>query len=343
MNRALQHTRSALKQPKHYLCLLLFSILLFQSCTHEHELYANNSVYNLNAPIHFTTHAKNSVEVKTRGIVTSSTDLDGENTVIFGVGFEKGQSPAWVTSEKMMNSLIGTLKKNASGTYDVEYSTRYYLAGERWLHSFRLIYPVHINEGVTIGAAEFTEKPYILVDLTKQPDVMIASADNIEKRTTAIHLQFKHLLSQVSFTIRTDANSTEQLYLKKLDVSGRMQARIDFPGTQLTPDGYGLDDEEINIFNIGNGSFHITTNKKDVCNSLFFPKANTESRAYLFTLTVSDGKEYTFRLPEVNEVWEPGKRYLYHLKINSKTEQLEITTDPDIDSWIWDGSVYVPN
>lgn len=276
---------------------LIGIISLLCSCSNEELL----EKYEAPVPIRFSTQC---VEIVTKqnGAIPSSILPENTQISIFSLEHAIGEMPStW--NPGIFNNTLGTT--DAVG--DILYTNTYYFPIGNELDFFAV--SPSLKE---MGISSYTDHEEIEISLpkeaTNQYDLMYASLPKQSKKSEKLVFEFKHLLSQIQFTLTKSASATVSLPLTKIEIVASSQGLFNlWKGTLTTLDG-----SETN--------FQLTTqldinDTQDVAGSLLlFPQIPTK-----FILTFGNSET-----EEVHEVttngqpatWEAGINYHYTIQID---------------------------
>lgn len=287
-------------------------VSLLCSCSNEELL----EKYEVPVPIRFSSQC---VEIVTKqaGVIPSSVLPENTQISIFSIEHPIGEAPT-IWNPDIFNNTPGIT--DAVG--DILYTNTYYFPLGNQLDFFA-VYPFLEEMGITYNGQEEIELS-LPQDATAQYDLMYASLPQQSKKSEKLVFEFKHLLSQIQFTITKNASVTVSLPLTKIEIVAPARGLFNLWKGTLTP----LDGSETN--------FQLTTqldinDTQDVAgNFLLFPKIPTK-----FILTFGNsGAE------EVHEVttngqpatWEAGINYHYTIQIDRNIPAQAVSSPENTDS-----------
>ena len=313
-------------------------LLLFSSCSDagsDSPLPEESGV-----PVTFS-----GADVTSRAETTSAGfSAEGSAFKVFGVYFDP-------TKSGFFNLFDGTVVTRTADawTYQPE---RYWLAG--FTYDFRAIYPAVLSDEaeLTFDKGEGADSHLILSNFTADgTDLMVASERRVilqgeETPRAAVALKFRHILSRVTFTAKTDDRylGSDGKPVRKLYIVGFKINNIAIKGNWVG-DSYNTDGSSLGEWSPGEPTGSYTANipaggiaigntpvklfdGEDIVIAIPQP---FESAMVEIQYKYSDEDTVVHTaVAELSGAWLPGKSYSYSFKINAHI----FFDTPKVDDWV---------
>lgn len=291
---------------------LIGIVSLLCSCSNEELL----EKYEVPVPIRFSSQC---VEIVTKqtGAIPSSALPENTQISIFSIEHSIGETPtAW--NPDIFNNTPGIT--DAVG--DIFYTNTYYFPIGNQLDFFA-VHPFLDEMGITYTGQEEIELS-LPKDATAQYDLMYASLPRQSKKSEKLVFEFKHLLSQIQFSITKNASVNVTLPLTKIELVAPARGLFNIWKGTVTP------------LSGSDTRFQLTTqleinDAQDVPgNFLLFPQIPTE-----FILTFgTTGTEEVHQVTTNGQpaIWEAGINYHYTIQIDRNIPAQSASSSENTDS-----------
>lgn len=301
---------------------LAASLLLLASCTEEVPVNPGSG-----DAIAFGTVST------TRGAVTSADQIT--DFKVYAKKFPTGSVDLQQVSDVFYPNIVQTVTKQDNGTWTYP-DQAYWLNGNTY--SFLSLYPSSVKAANVVELDNGNIAHYLTISgyqVGKDEDLMMGVNHGIEasKDVTpgTVDVQFQHLLSQVDFVVKADAETVELVGAVKV-TSAKFygtHATGDYSGKTFTTTGAdkGMWTLTGNVTTVDNPTASIETLAVDVAGKQLFGKSfilfpAKEPAKVVLTYTIgTDPTELTYEqdLSLLTPLgWEAGKSYRYTITIVDK-------------------------
>lgn len=261
------------------LLLPVFALLALASCNNE-EIQDIQS----NEPVEIS--FGQSLQLYTKAIVNEATLPTGTKVGVYALEYLNGITPAWGATDNFMEDY--TLTAGDAGALTVTSGQeKYYSVIPGMQYDFYAYYPqADASNGITTNTLAADKAPTLTATITKQEDIMYASATAQTKKAEKVALAFNHALAQVKFQIKKATGA-------KVTTLNNIKVKANSVGTMDITTGTWTDMKTATDFiALKDGTISITETAAPAGEPIMlFPGEVLGENSVTFTI---DNKDYSF-------------------------------------------------